>query len=603
MVSLLLIGDLDDELPTSVPPFDGPLEVTRARDPEDARRLIADGACAPPELVVLAEPRGGQFNHSSLAALRKQAPLVRVWRMLGSWCEGESRSGHPPAACLATYWHQWEARFDSQLEIERRGGNPGWTLPLTATAEERILAATDSSFEPIRTGTIAICKFGRLMITSPRTVLKGYSYLDTVSHELVHLIISEKTLNKTPIWIHEALSKYEDTRWRAEEPMFREGLSPMRQTNLARALAAGELITFEQMHPSMAMLPSQEASDLAFSEVYTVTKFMMSRKGYPGIRRMLDLLRQGKGDMEAIELVYGLDRDQFVQAWLSWLGSLKLVRLGGDRDGLTRKTEETGRRSEGERALTRNRRVDLRDFFHLGQLLRARGKDKASLVEFDKAHKRAGPQHVALWLIADKLGRVLASLGRKEEAREAFGDSLRIRPDGLEAHLHLGRLLVGDDPFGAFLHMREANRLNPIDPRTHRSLASVCAKLAEQGDEREDFAALAKRHRAAYKILRFSDLNLEKPGRADPAGSAGEVQGAANLRIVTRPWARVWLDMVDTGLTTPVYQLPVSPGGHAVGLQAECLEKPKVIWVRVEEGKTQVIDLDLCPRAGSEVDH
>ena len=144
-------------MPTSVPRFDGSLEVTRARDPEDARRLLADGARLPPELVVLVEPRGDQFSHSSLAALRKQAPLVRVWRMLGSWCEGEARSGHPPAACLATYWHQWEARFGSQLEIVHQGGSPPWALPLTATAEERILAATDSSFERSRTGTIAIC--------------------------------------------------------------------------------------------------------------------------------------------------------------------------------------------------------------------------------------------------------------------------------------------------------------------------------------------------------------------------------------------------------------------------------------------------------------
>jgi CheY-like chemotaxis protein len=157
MVSLLLIGDWDDALPTSVPAFDGPLQVTRARDPDDARRLLAAGACAPPELVLLAEPRRGQFSHASLAALRKQVPLVRVWRMLGSWCEGESRSGRPPAACLTTYWHQWAARFGGEVEIVRRGGNPGWALPLTATADEQILAATDSSFQQSRSGTIAIC--------------------------------------------------------------------------------------------------------------------------------------------------------------------------------------------------------------------------------------------------------------------------------------------------------------------------------------------------------------------------------------------------------------------------------------------------------------
>ncbi len=481
--------------------------------------------------------------------------------------------------------------------IEVVGGDLGHTpshpiLVQVLPDADALAAATGLTADEIRTsGTIAVCKFGRLMITSPRTTLKGYSYLDTASHELVHLIISEKTRNRTPIWIHEALAKYEDSRWRAGEPLYKPGLSPRRQSALARAIAAGKLITFEQMHPSMALLPSQEAADLAFTEVYTVTSFLLSLKGYAGIRRLLELLGEGRGDMQAIEEVYGLSQDKFVAAWLGFLASQDLMVLVGSMGGL-QADADTDRSSAGERKLARAKRVDLRDHFHLGQLLRARGKTKAALVEYEQARRKAGPRHAALWVITDKLGQVLAAVGRKEEAKSVFKVSLDMNPDDLEAHYHLGRLLSADDPWRAFLHLREASRLNPLDPRVHLGLVAVCKRLAEQNDTRFDFASLAAHHRLAYRVVR--QIERQAPSEPEPAGLA-EATATARLRIHSRPWARVWLDFVDTGLTTPVLDLPVAPGRHVVSLASECSSEPEVRWVRVEAGQTEVIDVKLCP--------
>jgi hypothetical protein len=53
------------------------------------------------------------------------------------------------------------------------------------------------SVEAIRTtGTIALSKWGRLMIASPRTLLRGYPWLDTIAHEYVHLLLTKATLNR-----------------------------------------------------------------------------------------------------------------------------------------------------------------------------------------------------------------------------------------------------------------------------------------------------------------------------------------------------------------------------------------------------------------------
>ena len=103
---------------------------------------------------------------------------------------------------------------------------------------------TGLTLEEIETsGVIAVCKYGRLLITSPRATLTGFGWLDTASHELVHMIISEKTRNQVPIWLHEALAKFEDSRWREGEPLHRAGLTPDRESQLAKALRRGGLIT------------------------------------------------------------------------------------------------------------------------------------------------------------------------------------------------------------------------------------------------------------------------------------------------------------------------------------------------------------------------
>ena len=382
---------------------------------------------------------------------------------------------------------------------------------------EALAAMTGLTADEIRTsGTIAVCKYGRLMVTSPRATLKGFGWLDTASHELIHLIIAQKTWDTTPIWIHEALAKYEDSRWRVGEPLYRPGLSPIRESHLAAAIADNALIPFEKMHPSMAKLPSQEAAELAFSEVYMVTSFLLERKGYAGIRELLVRLKQGNSDLQAIEAIYGLDRTRFVRAWMDYMKRLKLKRLVGKATLDEPGGPEKNRRSGAERSLARQERTELRDYFHLGELLRARGRTRAAVVEYGKAVRRAGADHAALWLLSSKWGLSLTSLGRNEEAKKAFEASLSNNPWDLEAYLHLGRMLIGEDPFRAWLLIREALRINPLDPRVHQLAKEAAAALSKKSDTRENWAQQEARHQKALQILYRGPAPAEKPESAAP---------------------------------------------------------------------------------------
>src|SRR6185437_8113113 len=144
--------------------------------------------------------------------------------------------------------------------------------------------------------------------------------------------ITRVSRNAAPIWLHEGLAKFEERRWRAPQGDG-GGLTPTMEHLLAAALAgqpdhkggkARRLITFEEMYPSMAKLPSQEDSALAFAEVYTVVEYLHAKKGWEGVRAVIEGMREGKEDARAVADVMGQSFEDLQRAWRTWLKGRKL---------------------------------------------------------------------------------------------------------------------------------------------------------------------------------------------------------------------------------------------------------------------------------------
>jgi hypothetical protein len=72
-------------------------------------------AATPPELIILAPARPGQFPCSEVGRLRSLAPLARFWGLLGVLCEGEARSGKPWPGVPRCYWHQFAPRWNREI--------------------------------------------------------------------------------------------------------------------------------------------------------------------------------------------------------------------------------------------------------------------------------------------------------------------------------------------------------------------------------------------------------------------------------------------------------------------------------------------------------
>src|SRR5262249_3688795 len=101
------------------------------------------------------------------------------------------------------------------------GDDLGWKpagkirVELLAKPSDLAKLSTLTETEIETTGTIALSKYEKLMVVSPRATILGYPWMDTLAHEYTHLVIAHVSHDTVPVWMHEGLARFEQTRWRA----------------------------------------------------------------------------------------------------------------------------------------------------------------------------------------------------------------------------------------------------------------------------------------------------------------------------------------------------------------------------------------------------
>lgn len=157
-ISILVVGDLEGDEFRDVP---AAFEVLApnprlfvASCPREAEAWLERGEA--PACIVVAQAYPGQYSSEAVGRLWSRAPLSRLVALLGSWCEGEARSGQPWPGALRVYWHQWSARAPRCLAQLAAGRCGPWTLPPTATDEERWAADVGGAEGPKLVGLVAI---------------------------------------------------------------------------------------------------------------------------------------------------------------------------------------------------------------------------------------------------------------------------------------------------------------------------------------------------------------------------------------------------------------------------------------------------------------
>jgi hypothetical protein len=164
------------------------------------------------------------------------------------------------------------------------------------------------------TGTLAVARFGRIIMLSPQATQSGYHWEDTLAHEITHLLVTRATRDRAPLWLQEGVAKRQENRWREARPF---DATDWADVTAARALRRGRQIGLDKLGPSIAMLPTPEAASTAYAEVQSFVSYFIREQGAPALRLLFSDLKGLAVDdpSSALRSVTGYDLSQWNRRW------------------------------------------------------------------------------------------------------------------------------------------------------------------------------------------------------------------------------------------------------------------------------------------------
>jgi tetratricopeptide (TPR) repeat protein len=312
---------------------------------------------------------------------------------------------------------------------------------------------TDEVLE--KSGTVGICKFNRLMLLSPQATPLGFPWLDTLAHEYTHFLINRISRGQCPLWLHEGIARYFETRWRQKEPLF---LTPDAENHLLGARANGSFVSLKKMHPSIVYLKDQDEMALAFAEVACAVGYMRRDFG-PGVVAAL-LKNMGETGFESsFKKTFSESDGTFETKLHRYIAALPLKESQGVlADGVTFK------KSSDEEYVG----ADARGLLRLGDRMRQAGRADAALVHYEKALATEAANPVILL----KIARAQIAVGNAAAAGKRLEEAIEKNPHYVTPYRVLGELYYRQADYRAAADaLRHAIAINPFDPDSHRLLA------------------------------------------------------------------------------------------------------------------------------------
>ena len=335
-----------------------------------------------------------------------------------------------------------------------------WPLPTRVVVVRDLLSLSAMTGLPYKsaqtTGTVAVAKWGRVTLLSPRASPHGFAWRDTLAHELTHLAVTRASRDEAPLWLQEGVAKREEIRWR-DPGQFDDRPPP--DAIIQRGLELGLGVPLDRLGPSIAMLPSADAAMVAFAEVTSFVRFYAQTQGPDALPKLFAELRSGKTPDAALMAGSGVDLKGWDSKWRAYVAAVPrvpmpaLYGLGGEHQDAEKMR-------------------DLRDRSTLAQLLLDRGHPAAALRELERIELAAAPVAPDAWehTMGDPSIRWLRARALEDTGDRASGASLLADPaDVLSSYgpwwAIRGRWarIRADEPMAAASFI-EAVGADPFDP-------------------------------------------------------------------------------------------------------------------------------------------
>jgi len=371
------------------------------------------------------------------------------------------------------------------------------------TGDEFATVTTLTREEIETTGTIALCKFNKLMVTSPSALPYGYPWRDTIAHEYTHYVVARSTNNAVPIWLHEGLAKYEEVRWR--RPAGGEK-SPTTETVLSEAMAKNYWVPLHKMHPSIAKLPTAFDATLAFAEVEDLIGFCVKTWDYQGLRTLLAGLRDDKPMDVALLGAFGVGLDGLEAKWHESLNA-NPPHAHPDLSIMPIALKDPKADADASGAAHKGLSDDAGEHLRLGDMLAGEVRLDAAVIEYHKARdaeKASGQKSGHVPIFDYKVAQTYILGNRFADAKKTLTPVIDTYPDYAPALKAMGRVELAENaPAKAREYLERSLWISPFDPEVYAMLADASEKAGDK--------PAAQAWDARFKALLKSNGMMDEP--------------------------------------------------------------------------------------------
>ncbi len=250
------------------------------------------------------------------------------------------------------------------------------------------------------------------------------------------------------------------------------------------------------MHPSIAMLPTQEQAALAFAEVEAAMRLLYQRGGQGALTELVAAMASGMSDEQAVAQAYGKSFPEFESDWRAEVArprkqkarprvAKKLV-FKEDAKG---KTEPPALQTAAPHASELEAEdAQTKRSIRLGEIFYARRRWAAAAHEYGRARARL-PRDIAQ--VTRRYAFSEAKLGHYAEAESALARAVELDPEDEAVQVLYGAVLKELKKFDkAKIALDNGIAVDPFDPDLHHIYVEVALALKDKSLEERERTAL-----------------------------------------------------------------------------------------------------------------
>jgi cellulose synthase operon protein C len=305
-------------------------------------------------------------------------------------------------------------------------------------------------------GILGVC-FGKLFAMDSPSAQKPdlFNWGSTLWHEFAHVITLQITDHKIPRWFSEGLSVYEE---RKGFPGWGDDL----KLDYLDAIKSKKLLPVAELNNGFIRPKYPNQVLVSYYQASLICDFIDQKYGFPAIKKMLLLYKQGKSTADVFKEGVGVSTDEFDRAFFEWVDA-------------------------------RVKNIEMKPFMQLvsnGQEALAKGDtDKAIevLTQSIDMYPEYTDEHNAYEPLAD----AYLKKGNKKAAIDTLKKFMTYSETGYKASLKLSELLLeAGDPAGARHALEGAMFIRPLDMEGHQKFGELLLSQKQYAPAVREFESL-----------------------------------------------------------------------------------------------------------------